>query len=80
MPFDINYALLFASFILGLAHTLEPCEDKTVVSLYVLWSSNGWNEGIVLVILFGLDMTLINTSLGFLFSSAGIMPSLFKSL
>jgi len=80
MPLETNFALFSASFILGLAHTLEPCEDKAVVSLYALWSSKRWKEGIVLVVLFGLGMTLIDTLLGFLFSSAGIMLSEFKRL
>lgn len=51
------------AFLLGLAHTLEPCEDKVVVSFLTLWGSKKWKQGISLVILYGLAMTLVNTLL-----------------
>jgi len=65
------YTLLQA-FVLGLAHTLEPCEDKAVVSLFVMWSSRRLKEAIYLVILYGLGMTMIDTVLGFICSYLGI--------
>jgi len=52
------------AFILGLAHTLEPCEDKAVVSLFIMWAARRLKEAMLLVILYGLGMTLIDTALG----------------
>ena len=52
------------AFILGLIHTLEPCEDKAVVSLFIMWAAKRLREALVLVILYGLGMTLIDTALG----------------
>jgi len=65
------YTLLQA-FVLGLAHTLEPCEDKAVVSLFVMWASRRLREAIYLVILYGLGMTMIDTVLGFICSYLGV--------
>jgi len=62
---------LMGAFALGLAHTLEPCEDKAVVSLYSLWGSKKWAEGVFLVVLYGLGMALIDTALGFVFAYLG---------
>ena len=67
----VNLTLLGA-FILGLMHTLEPCEDKAVVSLYALWSSKRWLDGLMLVILYGLGMTIVDTCLGFISALAGV--------
>jgi len=72
MASEIAVATLAGAFILGLAHTLEPCEDKAVVSLYAFWASERWREGILLVVLYGLGMALIDTSLGFLFALVGV--------
>ncbi len=60
------------AFILGLAHTLEPCEDKVVVSLYAIWASKRVRDGVALVALYGLGMALVDTVLGFVFSLAGV--------
>jgi sulfite exporter TauE/SafE len=62
---------LIGAFTLGLAHTLEPCEDKAVVSLYTLWGSKRWAEGVFLVVLYGLGMALIDTVLGLVFAYLG---------
>ena len=59
------------AFLLGLAHTLEPCEDKVVVSFLTLWGSERWKQGIPFVILYGLAMTLVNTSLVVVFCLLG---------
>jgi len=72
MASEIGVATLAGAFILGLAHTLEPCEDKAVVSLYALWASERWREGILMVVLYGLGMALIDASLGFLFAFVGV--------
>lgn len=72
MTFEIGAATLAGAFILGLAHTLEPCEDKAVVSLYAVWASERWREGILMVVLYGFGMALIDTSLGFLFALVGV--------
>jgi len=68
---DLLVFTLLGAFAIGLAHTLEPCEDKAVVSLYALWGSERWREGLILVTLYGLGMTLIDTLLGFLSSFMG---------
>jgi len=72
MASEIGVATLVGAFILGLAHTLEPCEDKAVVSLYAFWGSERWREGILMVVLYGLGMALIDASLGFLFAFVGV--------
>ena len=69
---EVEGLTLAGAFLLGLAHTLVPCEDKAVVSLYSLWRSERWKEGISLVVLYGLGMALINTCFGFAFASAGV--------
>lgn len=69
---EIEKLTLFGAFVLGVAHTLEPCEDKAVVSLYALWGSERLKEGILLVVLYGLGMALIDTFIGFAFSFAGV--------
>jgi len=60
------------AFILGLAHTLEPCEDKAVVSLFIMWAARRLKEAMLLVILYGLGMTLIDTALGALSAYLGV--------
>jgi len=62
---------ILGAFTIGLAHSLVPCEDKAVVSLYALWGSERWREGILLVVLYGLGMMLINTCFGFAFALVG---------
>jgi len=69
---EIANLTLLGAFILGLMHTLEPCEDKAVVSLYALWSSRKWWDGLMLVILYGLGMTLVDTGLGFVSAFVGV--------
>lgn len=49
---------------MGLAHTLEPCEDKAVVSLFIMWATKRLREAMLLVVLYGLGMTFIDTALG----------------
>lgn len=51
------------AFVAGLAHTLEPCEDKVVVSILTVWGAKKWKESIPLIIIYGLAMTLINTTI-----------------
>lgn len=64
------------AFILGLAHTLEPCEDKAVVSLIAVWAGERIKRAIALVILYGLSMCLINALFGSAAALVGI--SLFE--
>jgi len=63
---------LAAAFILGLAHTLEPCEDKAVVSLFVFWATKKLVHAIGLVVLYGLGMALVDTIMGFILSYVGV--------
>ncbi len=63
---------LAAAFLLGLAHTLEPCEDKAVVSLFVFWATKKLLHAIGLVVLYGLGMALVDTIMGFILSYVGV--------
>ena len=63
---------LAAAFLLGLVHTLEPCEDKAVVSLFVFWATKKLVHAIGLVVLYGLGMALVDTIMGFILSYVGV--------
>jgi ABC-type nickel/cobalt efflux system permease component RcnA len=63
---------LAAAFIVGLAHTLEPCEDKAIVSLFVFWATKKLSQAIGLVVLYGLGMALADTAMGFVLSYVGV--------
>jgi sulfite exporter TauE/SafE len=69
---DIANLGLAAAFIVGLAHTLEPCEDKAVVSLFVFWATKKLVHAIGLVVLYGLGMALVDTAMGFILSYIGV--------
>jgi sulfite exporter TauE/SafE len=70
---DIGSLGLAAAFIMGLAHTLEPCEDKAVVSLFLLWAAKKLVHAIALVVLYGLGMALVDTIMGFILSYIGVI-------
>ena len=61
-----------AAFVIGLAHTLEPCEDKAIVSLFVFWAAKRLPQAIGLVVLYGLGMALADTAMGFVLSYVGV--------
>ena len=63
---------LVTAFLLGLVHTLEPCEDKAVVSLFVFWATKKLVHAIGLVVLYGLGMALVDTIMGFILSYVGV--------
>ena len=69
---DIANLSLGAAFIIGLAHTLEPCEDKAVVSLFIFWAAKTLLRAIGLVVLYGLGMALVDTAMGFILSYIGV--------
>jgi sulfite exporter TauE/SafE len=69
---DITNLSLGAAFIIGLAHTLEPCEDKVVVSLFIFWATKKLVHAIGLVVLYGLGMALVDTAMGFILSYVGV--------
>lgn len=69
---DITNFDLAAAFIIGLAHTLEPCEDKAVVSLFIFWATKKLLHAIGLVVLYGLGMALVDTVMGFILSYIGV--------
>jgi len=69
---DIANLSLAAAFIVGLAHTLEPCEDKAVVSLFIFWAAKKLLHAIGLVVLYGLGMALVDTAMGFILSYIGV--------
>jgi len=71
MMHEIAGFTVVGAFLLGLAHTLEPCEDKVVVSFLTLWGSEKWKQGLSLVLLYGLAMTLVNTLLVVVFCMLG---------
>jgi ABC-type nickel/cobalt efflux system permease component RcnA len=60
------------AFLVGLAHTLEPCEDKAIVSFFVLGLSRSLKQALSLVILYGLGMACVDTILGLLASYLGV--------
>jgi len=55
---------LVGAFLLGLAHTAHPCEDKGVASMIVMWAGKRLREAIILMALYGLGTTLINAAMG----------------
>jgi sulfite exporter TauE/SafE len=67
----VNFSLAVA-FVVGLAHTLEPCEDKAIVSLFVFWAAKKLTQAIGLVVLYGLGMALADTAMGFVLSYVGV--------
>jgi len=69
---DFANLSLLAAFLIGLAHTLEPCEDKAVVSLFVFWATKKLAQAIGLVVLYGLGMALADTVMGFILSYIGV--------
>jgi len=69
---DLANLSLAAAFLVGLAHTLEPCEDKAVISLFVFWAAEKLSHAIGLVVLYGLGMALADTAMGFVLSYAGV--------
>jgi sulfite exporter TauE/SafE len=69
---DFGNLSLAAAFVVGLAHTLEPCEDKAIVSLFVFWAAKRLTQAIGLVVLYGLGMALADTAIGFVLSYVGV--------
>jgi sulfite exporter TauE/SafE len=69
---DLANLSLAAAFVVGLAHTLEPCEDKAIVSLFVFWANKKLVQAVGLVVLYGLGMALADTAMGFVFSYVGV--------
>jgi sulfite exporter TauE/SafE len=69
---DFANLSLAAAFVVGLAHTLEPCEDKAIVSLFVFWATKKLAQAVGLVVLYGLGMTLADTAMGFVLSYVGV--------
>lgn len=69
---DVANLGLLTAFLLGLAHTLEPCEDKAVISLFVFWATKKLLLAIGLVVLYGLGMALVDTVMGFILAYIGV--------
>ncbi len=69
---DIANLTLAAAFVVGLAHTLEPCEDKAIVALVVFWATKKLVHAVGLVVLYGLGMALADTVMGFVLSYIGV--------
>lgn len=63
---------LAAAFIVGLAHTLEPCEHKAIISLFVFWATKKLPKAISLIVLYGLGMALADTAEGVVISYVGM--------
>ncbi len=68
---DASTIGLAGAFIIGLAHVFQPCEDKAIVAVFVMWTTKRVAKAIPPVVFYGLGMTLVNTCLGFIFSYAG---------
>jgi sulfite exporter TauE/SafE len=69
---DLANLSLAAAFVVGLVHTLEPCEDKAIVSLFVFWAAKKLSQAIGLVVLYGLGMAVADTAMGFILSYVGV--------
>ena len=69
---DLADLSLAAAFVVGLVHTLEPCEDKAIVSLFVFWAAKKLAQAVGLVVLYGLGMALADTAMGFVLSYVGV--------
>jgi len=63
---------LAVAFVVGLAHTLEPCEHKAIISLFVFWATKKLSKAVGLVVLFGLGMALADTAEGVVISYVGM--------
>lgn len=61
---EIESMTLVGAFLLGLAHTLHPCEDKGIASMIVMWAGKRLRDAVFLIALFGLGTTLINAVMG----------------
>jgi len=68
---DPSTTSVVGAFLIGLAHVFQPCEDKAIVAVFVMWATKKVAKAVFLVILYGLGITLVNTCLGFIFSYAG---------
>ena len=68
---DPSTTSVVGAFLIGLAHVFQPCEDKAIVAVFVMWTTKKVTKAVSLVILYGLGITLVNTCLGFIFSYAG---------
>ncbi len=68
---DIGTMSLTGAFLVGLAHVFQPCEDKAIVAAFVMWATKRVASTVLLVVLYGLGITVVNTCLGFIFSCAG---------
>ena len=68
---DPSTTSVVGAFLIGLAHVFQPCEDKAIVAVLVMWTTKKVARAVPLVILYGLGITLVNTCLGFVFSYAG---------
>ena len=69
---DVGSMSILGAFLVGLAHTFQPCEDKAIVAAFVAWATRRFLDAVPLVIVYGLGITLVNTLLGFIFSYAGV--------
>ena len=69
---DLANLSLIAALIVGLAHTLEPCEDKAIVSLFVFWATKKLAQAVALVIFYGLGMALADTIMAFVLLYVGV--------
>lgn len=63
---------ILGAFVLGLAHTLIPCEDKAIVSTFAAYAENKWKASLLLVTLYGAGMLVINTTFGVIAAYIGV--------
>ncbi len=67
-----SYILVFwPSFTLGIFHTLQPCEDKTIFSFYAFGVSKDWREAFKMLNLYGAGLLTANLIIGLLASILG---------
>ena len=64
--------MLIAFLVLGIMHTLEPCADKAIVTIYAMGFSNGKaKRALLLVLIFGIGMVIAYMLIGGIFALVG---------
>ncbi len=71
--FQIEIATWTWSFIFGLLHTLQPCEDKAIFGFHTFGIAKNNREAIKIVAVYSLGLFVTNTALGSGFTLIGFL-------
>jgi len=58
------FFVFWPSFMLGILHSLQPCEDKAIFSFYAFGVSRDWREAFKMVNLYGAGLLAANLTIG----------------